>query len=185
MKLSEGFEIDDNELDSLRDKSIAPEALRIFYGAILKLSTAEEDTVRDIFEEADAKLRQIYADSPSFATDFHRVDGQLLRCFNQKVKELRGVPILSAEGQLSASEELEYESMKDKELRTIAKGIYCLGKTKMVATNDVKSLLDQRDAIATELSAVYDNSWAYDDLGKWIFMLDLYLKRLADVGKSY
>lgn len=182
MKLNEGFEIDDNELDTLRDQSLAPKALSVFYGALLKLSLVNEiDTVRDVFEKADAELYRLYKRSPFFDADFHRVAGQLLRCFNQKVAELKGSQKLQPEdGQLSSLERQEYESMRDRELRSVARRFYCRGKEKLRAAKKPEKLLAERQLIAVELAHVYKNSPAQDDLGKWIFMLDNYVKRIVD-----
>jgi len=182
MKKFEGFEIDDNELESLRDKEVAPKALSIFYGALLNFNIVNDaDAVVDIFENAHQNLLALYDTLPSFETDYLRMEGQLVRCYYQKVKELRGPLKVQFEiGKLSSWENQEFESMRDKELRTLAKRIYCLGKHKLSSIKNSTNILVQRDLIADELKAVYESNEARDDLSKWIFMLDSYLQGLVD-----
>jgi hypothetical protein len=183
MELIKDFEVDDNELESLRDKIVAPKALEIFYSALSDLSRVTKvKTVKKVFRKAEKELFGLYEFSASYETDFHRINGQLLRCLNQRAIELK-CPHNSVElEEFSVLERGEFESMGNPELRVIAKTLYCQWKKKLNAAKDDRELLAEWDLAAVELASVYKASNAKDDWGKWIFMLDSYVKKIVDGG---
>jgi len=176
---------DRHELGNLKDFELKTEAIRVFYDARTKMALLlDPDKVWAVYEEASEDLRDLYNQSKDAKNDFGLLDFLLKRAAWEKLKGFGLEPVRERTKliQFTPEEVLEIESLQDKELVNMVKGVFSNLVVEMkTERKDVDKLLAVFHNGERILRTIYEESVHKDnDLSKWHMML---IKRLHRISK--